>query len=78
MKFNDDFLVTLNQRQRTYSEYVTSVQQNQMFKNAAIGYELFKDNDPDEAEKYKKMMSDIMKKGTNNDNWMNDDSSDLD
>ena len=74
IKFNDDFLAALQQRQQTYSDHVSTIQKNQMFKNAAIGFELFKDIDPEEAEKYKKMMSDIMKQGTNDD-LRNDDSS---
>jgi hypothetical protein len=68
MKFNDDFLRTLAQRQETYSKYVSSMQQNQIFKNAAIGFEMFKDSDPEEAEKYKKKMMAVMEESTNDDN----------
>ena len=69
LKFNDDFLQTLTERQKTYSRHVSSMQMNQMFKNAAIGFEMFKDSDPEEAEKYKKKMMSFMELGINdNDN----------
>lgn len=71
IKFNDEFLQTLNQRQKTYSNHVSAVQRNQKFRNAAIAYELFKDSDPDEAEKYKNLMANLMMEGqsdTTNDN----------
>ena len=60
IKLNEDLLVALKQRQKAFSDYVSSMQQSQKFRNAAIGFKLFKDSDPEEAEKYKKMMSDII------------------
>jgi hypothetical protein len=66
IKFNDDFLVILKQRQKIYSDYVSSIEQHQLFKNAAIGYELFKDSDPEEASKYKNMMFRILSTNSSN------------
>lgn len=60
IKFHVDFLQSMNQRQKTYSDYVTSIQQNQIFKNAGVTLELFEDSDREEAAKYKRIISSIM------------------
>ena len=62
------------QRCNDFAQYVTNQARAQAFKMAMMGYKAFKDDDPDEAQKYKETMENIIRSNTAAD--QDDDSND--
>jgi len=60
IKFNDDFIRSMNARQESYNRFIQMQDRSHLFRDAALGYKLFKDSDPEEAAKYKKKMERYM------------------
>ena len=65
IKLNQDLVSAVKERQRTYSKFVSIRELSTTFRDAALGYKTFKDSDPEEAQKYKEIMTPTLRKGTN-------------
>ena len=61
LKIQEGFLEVQRERQADFKMFVNNQARQQAFKMAVLGYNTFKDEDPDEAAKYKQTMENILK-----------------
>ena len=67
-KIQEGILAVQQERSANFASHVTNQARAQAFKMAVMAYNAFKDSDPDEAEKYKTRMENIMRNNTLGDN----------
>ena len=63
-KIQEGILEVQRNRQHSFDTYVKNHARTKAFEMAALGYNTFKDTDPEEAAKYKFHMQNILNKGT--------------
>ena len=66
-QIQEGFLEVQKERQVDFKAFVKNHARNKAFEMAALGYKTFKDTDPEEAEKYKTHMRNIIHGNTDGD-----------